>query len=160
MNLMRYTVVDRDGAVSFILHGNALPALLASCSRGPCTLVELLQGAEPYYHDVNTLVQNGLAVFDEHNTRGRFQSIHRAFELLPSHEQPVFRVVDPRTREESLRPVKAGVIVFNLVEQRIIQLENTYRTITRQGRGRVFDGERLTERTFLYRLPRTWAVVP
>ncbi|MSQ61969.1 MAG: hypothetical protein EXR43_05265 [Dehalococcoidia bacterium] len=160
MNLMRYTVVDRDGAVSFILHGDALPALLASCSRGPRTLVELLQGAEPYYHDVNTLVQNGLAVFDEHNTRRHFQSIHRAFELLPSHQQPAFRVVDPRTREESLRPVKAGVIVFNLVEQRIIQLENTYRTITRQGRGRVFDGERLTERTFLYRLPRTWAVVP
>jgi hypothetical protein len=56
--------------------------------------------------------------------------------------------------------VKAGVIILNLTDRRIVQLQNTYQTITRSGRGRIYDGVRLTERTFVYRLPRQWALVP
>lgn len=160
MNLMRFTVVDREGAVSCILHGDALPSLLAACSSNPQTLAMLLAGAEPYYHELTRFVENGLAIFDEHNSRRNPDAIHRALELLSSEEIPVFRVLDARTREESLRPVKAGIIIFNLVDQRIVQIQNTYQTITRNGRGRIFDGNRLTERTFVYRLPKHWAVVP
>lgn len=160
MNIMRYTVVDPEGAVSFILHGDALPAFLASCSANPPTLRALLEGAERYYCDITDYVLNRLAVFDEHNTPENPASIRRAFEFLKSHDLPVFRVIDERTREESLRPVKAGAIIFNLIDRRIIQIQNTYCAIHRNGRGRVFDGQRLTNRTFVYRLPRQWSLVP
>ncbi len=160
MNAMRFTIVDPEGAVSFVLHGSALPAFLATCSDDPSTLDDLLAGAERYYYDLSEQVGNGLAVFDEHNTPSNPAVIHRAFEFLAPHEQPVFRVVDDRTREESLRPVKAGVVIFNLIAHRIVQLQNTYGAIARRGRGRVFDGSRLTDRTFVYRLPERWALVP
>ena len=44
--------------------------------------------------------------------------------------------------------------------RRIVQLQNGYQEITRTGRGRVFDGERLTNSVFTYRLPNAWALVP
>jgi len=69
-------------------------------------------------------------------------------------------VIDERTREASLQPVKAGVVLFNLVAKRIVQVQNTYRAITRTGRQRIFDGQRLTDRVFSYRLPGEWAIVP
>jgi hypothetical protein len=72
----------------------------------------------------------------------------------------VFRVVDSITREASLRPVKAGAIIFNLKAKRIVQLMNSYREIRRSGRGRIFDGSGYTETVFSYRLPREWALVP
>jgi hypothetical protein len=37
---------------------------------------------------------------------------------------------------------------------------NSYREIRRTGDGRVFDGARLTETRFRYRLPEEWALVP
>lgn len=160
MNVMRFTVVDRDGAVSFILHGDALPAFLASCSSDPANLESLLDRADPYYSGLKDYVSSGLAVFDEHNTAANPSAIHQAFGFLAPQDQPVFRVVDERTREESLRPVKAGVVIFNLIAKRIVQLQNTYYAIARKGRGRVYDGVRLTDRVFVYRLPERWALVP
>ena len=79
---------------------------------------------------------------------------------MPRHKQPVFRVVDDLTREASLRPVKAGAVIFNLKEKRIVQMMNSYQEIRRTGRGRVFDGDRHTETIFQYRLPEEWALVP
>ena len=35
MNLVRCTVVDEQGAVSFIIDGDALPALAAACAAEP-----------------------------------------------------------------------------------------------------------------------------
>ncbi len=51
MNLIRCTIVDRQGAVSFVAHGDALPALVAACAAGPTDLEELLVLSEPYYFD-------------------------------------------------------------------------------------------------------------
>jgi len=64
------------------------------------------------------------------------------------------------TREASLRPVKAGAFVINLIDRRIVTLQNGYQQINRNGRGEIFDGERMTGDTFIYRLPKTWALVP
>jgi hypothetical protein len=41
-------------------------------------------------------------------------AVHQALRRAPAHERPVFRVVDGFTREVSLRPVKAGAVIFNL----------------------------------------------
>ena len=160
MNVLRCTVIDQRGAVSFVTHGDALPALVAACASNPGTLEELLQRAEPYYRNLSEYVHSGLAVFDEHNTEGHYEAIHKALTTLPRHRQPVFRVVDDLTREASLRPVKAGAVIFNLRAKRIVQLVNSYREIRRSGHGRIFDGRSHTSAVFRYRLPEEWALVP
>jgi hypothetical protein len=160
MNLIRCTVVDRGGAVSFVAHCDVLSALVASCAASPSSLEELLDLSEPYYRNLKEYVEAGLALFDERNVRGRYDAIHQALRSTPPHEQPVFRVVDGVTREASLRPVKAGAIIFNLKAKRIVQLMNSYSEIRRSGRGRIFDGSDHTETVFSYRLPREWALVP
>ena len=38
----------------------------------------------------------------------------------------MFRVLSDATREASLRPAHAGVIVFNLIARRIVQVQNAY----------------------------------
>jgi hypothetical protein len=124
------------------------------------SLEELLDRIAPYYGNLREYVLGGLAVFDERNVEGRYGAIHRALELCAPHEQPVFRVVDDLTREASLRPVKAGAVLFNLRAKRIIQLQNSYWEINRTGRGRIFDGTRMTADVFSYRLPKEWALVP
>jgi hypothetical protein len=69
-------------------------------------------------------------------------------------------VVDEVTQEASLRPVKAGAIIFNLKDKRIIQIINSYHEIHRSGSGRIFDGISHTDRVYRYRLPEDWALVP
>jgi len=160
MNVLRCTLIDRAGAISFLTHGDSLPALVAACVVNPDTVEEFLTRAEPFYRSLSDYVQAGLAVFDEHNARGHYEAIHRQLTRVPRHRQPVFRVVDDLTREASLRPVKAGAVIFNLKEKRIVQMVNSYQEIRRSGRGRVFDGARHTEATFRYRLPEEWALVP
>lgn len=160
MNVLRCTIIDSHSAVSFVVHGDALPALVAACTSNPRTLKELLERSEPLYRNLKEYVENGLAVFDELNTEGHYEAIHTALNTLPPHRTPVFRVVDDVTREASLRPVKAGVVIFNLRAKRIIQMVNSYREIRRSGHGRVFDGTSYTRAVFRYRLPEEWALVP
>jgi hypothetical protein len=160
MNLLRLTIIDRSGGISFIAHGEALPALLRACTTNPAGIDELLERSEPYYAGLRERVTNGLAMFDERNTEGHYDAIHSALEHAAPDESPLFRVVDDVTREASLRPVKAGAFVINLIDRRIITLQNGYQEITRSGRGEVFDGERMTGDTFIYLLPKTWALVP
>jgi hypothetical protein len=160
MNVIRCTVIDEMGGVSFLTHGDALPALVKACATNPPSVTSLLDAADPYYHDLADYVLTGIAVFDEYNTRGRYDAIHKALTTLPRHRQPTFRIVDALTQEASLRPVKAGLVIFNLKARRIIQMVNSYREIQRTGRFRVFDGSSLTDDVFSYRLPADWALVP
>src|SRR3990172_9344869 len=126
VNVLRCTIIDDRGGVSFIAHGDVLPALVKACAANPHTLEQLLDGTESYYGGLREQILNGLAVFDERNVEVHYDSIHVALDLCAPYEQPVFRVVDDRTRETSLRPVKAGAVVFNLRAKRIIQIENSY----------------------------------
>lgn len=160
MNLFRFTIIDHAGGVSFVTHGEALPALLKACATDPADMDELLERAEPYYHGLRERIENGLAMFDERNAPGHYAAIHAALRQARPDETPLFRVVDEVTREASLRPVKAGAVIFNLIDRRIVTLQNGFREITRTGRGEIFDGERMTGDTFIYRLPKTWALVP
>lgn len=160
MNLVRCTIVDEQGTVSFVADGDALPALAAACAQSPLTLEQLLAITDGFYHDLRERVLNGLALFDELNAPGHYERIHQAFAYCAPHEQPVFRVVDDVTREMSKQAVKAGVVLFNLRAKRIVQIQNSYREIRRSGRARVFDGRGPTDAVFSYRLPRDWALVP
>ncbi|MBI4300959.1 MAG: hypothetical protein HY677_07455 [Chloroflexi bacterium] len=160
MNVMRYTVVDRRGAVSFIAHCDLFTALVAACARNPRTIGEMLASADEFFHGVADRILCGLAVFDEWNTPENCETIHKALRFLQPEEQPVFRVLDEVTREASLQPVKAGAVIFNLNAKRIVQLQNGYKAIGRSGRGRVFDGQRSTSSIYVYRLPAEWSMVP
>ena len=160
MNLFRFTIIDDNGGVSFVAHAEALPALLKALAREPDDFAELLDFTLPYYYDLRDYVLNGVALFDERNVPGKYDAIHEALRLCPPHEQPVFRIVDDETREASLRPVKAGGVIVNLLAKRIVQIQNTYQEIGRKGCGRIFDGERVTENVYYYRLPREWQLVP
>jgi hypothetical protein len=160
MDLFRFTIIDDGGSISFIAHAEGLAALLRGLWRQPGTIDDLLDFAQPYYYDLRERVLNGLAVFDEENAAGNYDAIHEALRLSAPHEQPVFRVVDEETREASLRPVKAGGAIINLSAKRIVQIQNTYQEIGRKGCGRIFDGERVTENIYFYRLPREWQLVP
>src|SRR3990172_4754829 len=160
MNLIRCTIVDRGGAVSFVAHADALPSLVAACTANPSGLDELLALSEPYYRGLREYVETGLAVFDETNVRGRYGVIHETLRRTAAALQPVFRVADSLTREASLRPVNAGAIIFNLKAKRIVQIMNSYREIRRIGHARIFDGSGYTDAVFSYRLPREWALVP
>jgi hypothetical protein len=69
-------------------------------------------------------------------------------------------VVDDVTRQASLQPVKAGLVLFNLKQKRIVQIQNTYADIQREDRGRVRKKGRVTGRYYDYRLPPDWQVLP
>jgi hypothetical protein len=160
MNPLRCTLIDHGGGISFIVDGDALPALTAACAANPSAIAELLFIADRYYRGLTDRVENGLALFDERNTAGHYETIHRTLEVCPPGMEPVFRVVDDVTREASLKPARAGAVVFNLIAKRIVQVMNSYREIKRSGRARVFDGDCLTGDVYSYRLPREWALVP
>ena len=133
MNVMRYTVIDGRGVSSFVGPCDALSALLVGCIGGAGSLDELLTSAERSGGKLFDAVTSGLAVFDEHNAYGNFAAIHSAIEHLRPHELPPFRVVDDRTRQASLQPVKAGAIIFNLPKRRIVQIQNTFSDVQRMG---------------------------
>lgn len=160
MNIMRFTVIDPSGTVSFVAPCSALTALVAACAANPITLEELLQECERYHAALRDYVLSGLAVFDEHNIAGNYESIHAAIRYFPSSEWPVFRAVDDITRQGSLQPVKAGAVLFNLRQKRIVQLQNSFAEIARSGHVRFYDGARQTTRVRRYRLPAEWSLVP
>jgi hypothetical protein len=97
---MRYTVVDRQGTVSFVAHDSAKTALTAACAENPATLVDLLRISRTYDRGLCDLVLNGLAVFDEHNLPDHLGVIHQQLATLAPRDIPVFRVLDEVTRED------------------------------------------------------------
>jgi len=129
VNVMRYTIIDGRGTVSFVAECDILPLLVSGCADGARTLEELLDAVAQRNAGLREYVASGLAVFDEHNTPRHYEAIHNAIRYLPPHELPVFRVVDDVTRQAGLQAVKAGVIIFNLRSRRIVQIQNTYAEI-------------------------------
>ena len=159
-DVMRFTVIDPRGRVSFVAPCGALEALVAACASQPRTLEQLLAAAEPFAGELGDRVLSGLAVFDEHNSPTNYKWIHAALDYCLPQQTPVFRVVDPRTEELSLTPVRAGVVVFNLGAKRIVQIQNTYAEIRRRGRVRVMRNNQPTDRVHRYELPPDWSLVP
>jgi hypothetical protein len=159
-DVIRLTVVDERGTVSFIAHWAAASSLTAACSHDPATLGELLMASQRYDRGLRDLVTNGLAVFDEHNLPDDLRTIHEQLKTLPPRKTPVFRVLDEVTRNASVTPVRAGVVIFNLKAKRIVQIDNTYDTLTRSGEVNYHNGMFLSKRLLPYELPPTWSIVP
>lgn len=159
-DVMRFTVIDARGRVSFVAPCATLEALVAACASQPRFLEQLLDAAAPFVGDFVDRILSGIAVFDEHNTPSNPRWIHAALDFCPPAETPVFRVIDARTEEASLTPVRAGVVVFNLLAKRIVTIQNTYAEIRRKGRVRFVVNNRPTARVHRYELPADWQLVP
>jgi hypothetical protein len=159
VDVMRFTIIDDQGTVSFVTHSSAVLALLAACSHDPSSLEQLLDAVHHYDRSVRAYVRTGLAIFDEHNVPGNHLAIHQHLTSLPAQETPVFRVVDDLTRERSLQSVKAGVVLFNLPKKRIVQIQNSY-DLPRAGEVNFHNGRFLSRRTLSYELPSSWSIVP
>ncbi len=164
MYVMRFTVISPQNTVSFVAPCNALKALVAACSKAPTTLEALLDASTHYDNELKEFVLNGLAVFDEHNSAGNLEQIHGALDhAQEQHAQfslPAFRVVDEATRQASLEPVQAGLVIFNVRDRRIVQVHNTYADVKRQDRGRIHVGGEPTGQLYHYKLPIDWQIVP
>ncbi len=157
---IRLTVVDAEGTVSFIAHASAVVALAAACASDPTTLRELLDASTRFDKSLRDKVLNGLAVFDEHNLPDDLSAIHHQLETLAPRNTPVFRVLDPITREASLRPVRSGVVLYNLPAKRIVQIENTYEPLAPSGEVNYHNGKFLSIRLVPYKLSPDWTIVP
>jgi hypothetical protein len=159
LDIMRYTIIDQVGTISFVADCEVLEILVAACAENPANTADLLALSSKYDPRVEDYVSSGLAIFDEHNVPGEYASIHSALKHLAPHELPVFRVIDSETRRMSLHPVKAGIVLFNLRARRIIQVQNTYSEVQRRGRliQRTDSGR---NRVLRYELPATWIIVP
>lgn len=157
---MRFTVVDGGGTVSFVGPCHALKMFAAACSRRPRDHRELLELTAEYDARLSGSVLAGLAVFDEHNLPGNVDAIRARLNANGAEDAPPFRVLDEVTRRLSLDPVRAGLVVFNLPARRIVQVQNSYADLDRQGRGRIRRDGRPTRRLYHYELPADWSIVP
>lgn len=195
MSVMRFTVVDSEGTVSFVAPWNTLKALVAACSQkpAPANLISLVEAASKYDARIKNYVLEGLAIFDKaretseqepptelssrleqelRSLLGGNEATDReiSYEELDQHQRravgkdvahlPVLRVVDEVTRQQSLEPVLTGLVIFNLLAKRIIQVQNTLGVLQRSDRGRYFENGEPTDRLYFYRLPSDWTMVP
>lgn len=157
---IRLTVVDTEGTVSFIAHASAAVALAAACASDPTTLRDLLDASTRFDRALRDKVLNGLAIFDEHNLPDNLSAIHAQLESMAPRETPPFRVLDPITREASLRPVRNGCVLYNLPARRIVQIENTYEPLAPSGEVNYHNGKFLSIRLVPYKLSPDWTIVP
>jgi hypothetical protein len=160
VTLIRFTVTDGHGTASFVGPCHAIKMLVAACARGPRTIAELLEFTRRYDDQFATHVLNGLSVFDEHNVRENTAAIDARLKGTKAADWPPFRVYNEMTHRASTQPVQAGLIVFNLVAKRIIQVQNSYAEILRRDRGRLRENGRPIQRLYHYDLPTDWALVP
>ena len=160
MNVMRFTIIDGEQAISFVDTCDMLAALVVTCAEDPRDIDELLSKCNRYAPGFCNWARNGLAIFDEHNAPGRLDAVHEELRTLPPHEVPLFRVLDETLREASLQPVKAGVVLFNLPERRIVQIHNTWAEVNRRGQLPVVGDSPDRPRYIAYELPEAWSVRP
>src|SRR3954470_22783518 len=96
--MMRFTVVDNMGTLSFVGPPHALKALAAACSQGPEDHRHLIGLLGEYDGQLQQELSAGLHVFDEHNTKTDARAIHSLLDECKPVASPPFRVVDERTR--------------------------------------------------------------
>lgn len=157
---MRLTVVDAAGAVSLVGPAHGAKVFTAACSHNPATVTDLLDQASHYDAELVAFILDGLAVFDEHNSATNFAVAHAALAALEGAGTAPFRVVDEVTRTASVTPAGHGLVLFNLVAHRIVQVQNSYGVLRRRDRGRVRAHGRPTRRLYRYELPASWSLIP
>lgn len=157
---IRYNVVDPRGVVSFVAAGHLGKMLAAGTSARPATVPELLDRVHPLDPSAVTAVRHGLLTFDEFVLAPDQVDVDAWHDRVGDVDRMAFRVVNPALRELSLRPAALGLVIVNLVDRRIIQIEDRYGRIERQDRGRIRVDGRPVNRYYEYALPFDWTILP
>jgi hypothetical protein len=158
--MMRFTIIDRAGTISFHGPPHGLKALAAVCCDGADDHRTALESLAAYDARLAVSVLDGLAMFDEHVSQDNPDSIHRWLERTTDASTRPIRVVDDATRRLSLEPGRLGVVIFNLAARRIVQIQNSYAELLRADRGRVRVDGRPTAQYYRYSLPSVWRILP
>lgn len=153
----RLNIVDNSGSVSFLGPAHAAKAVAAACSHGAETWQQVLGRTQRYDPDWTAEVRRGILEFEEHHLPIEDPVPPAEPSLLRS---TAFRIWDAETRQASLIPGRLGLVIFNLKELRIIQVQNSYSDLKRQGRGRIRINGRPTPTIYHYKLPEDWAILP
>lgn len=157
---IRYNVVDPRGVVSFVAAGHLGKMLAAGASASPATLPELLVGVHPLDTRAVDAVRRDLLTFDEFVLGADEVDLDAWHDRVGEIDRRAFRVVNPELRELSLRPAELGLVIVNLIDRRIIQLEDRYGRIEREDRGRIRVDGRPVNRYYEYALPFDWTILP
>jgi hypothetical protein len=155
---LRFTVVDETSTVSFVGPGHLLKMLAAACSRFPKDHRDLIEKAADYDANLAKSLLAGLteAEFSVRNTRpARLGGANGEHDLA----RP-FHVSNDETRRLSMEPAADGLVVFNLVAKRIVQIRNSYGELQRRDRGRLRRDGRPVRAFYSYELPADWRIVP
>lgn len=154
----RINLIDQRSTISLLAPSHGPKLLTAVAGLDFESNRDLLEAASGMDREWIQTVLAQLAMFDEFNVESLDPDWQSIIERADSAVHPAFRVIDPVTRLRSLDRGSLGLIVFNLKERRIIQVQNDWDELRRQGEGRyLVDGE---ERAFSYSLPDTWSLVP
>lgn len=134
--------------------------LAAGATASPVTLPELLDRVRPPDGWAVEAVRHGLLTFDEFVLDGDQINLAAWRGRVGRIEGHPFRVANAELRELSLRPAELGLTIVNLVDRRIIQLEDRYGRIGRADRGRIRVAGRPVNRYYEYSLPDDWTILP
>jgi len=153
----RLNLIDDTCGVSFLGPAHAVKAIVAACSHGASTWQEILERTQRYDKDWTAHMRRGLLQFEEHHVASE-DPVPPAVATFDAAVP--FRIWDAETRRTSLEAGTLGLVIFNLKEQRIIQVQNNYSDLQRQGRGRIRLNGRPTPTLYHYTLPEDWAILP
>ncbi|MGI8643306.1 MAG: hypothetical protein ACR2LS_04235 [Thermomicrobiales bacterium] len=156
--VMRFTVVDERGALSFVAPAHLMKAFTAACAQGANDALALLTHAAAWDHQAVAAIRRDLHVFDEHHTASEPEQIDTWLKSTPKARP--FRVLNSQSRRISLEPAGAGLVVFNLVKRRIVQVQNSFAELRRRDRGRIRRDGKPTPELYRYELPPDWAILP
>jgi hypothetical protein len=158
--MMRFTIVDTAGTVSFAGPGHCAKVLIAGCSSGPSDFRSLLERVREFDGQFVDGVLNSLAIFDEQVLDDRPETADRWLEQSRRQGIGAFRVYNQALRNLSLTAERLGIVLFNLRERRIVQIENSYGELLRSDRGRIRIDGNPVNRFYHYTLPDTWTLFP
>ena len=143
VSTMRFNVVDSSGTISLVGPAHLMKMFTAACAKAPADHQALLGLTEGY------------------DPRWTGQALRSLADAPAAETEPIaFRVIDDQTRRRSLTPAGSGLVVYNLVAKRIIQIQNSYGELMRKDRGRLRRDGRPVRAYYWYELPAEWSILP
>jgi hypothetical protein len=133
--------------------------LVAGCSANPADLGELLIATDIYERGIAAAVMSDLMEFDKAILQKGPGFVHEAISRAQAEERPLemtFEVIDEDTEEEARQARQCELAIFDLT-RRTIQTSKALE-ITSSGEVQVNSGERGTNPTVTYILPREWVI--
>ena len=158
--LLRITLIDSEGTISFGAPGHIAKMMAAACAHNPTAIDQVLGTLTTLDPASTESIKHGLARFDEFVVRDDATSIDEWLAQNDPLDGTPFRLIDPRLREATLTPLPLGVVMVNLPDKRIVQIENRYGALLKKDRGRMRrDGEPIGQ-LYRYELSDEWSLLP